>query len=207
MTTPLPFKAPPGKTIPALVDWSDSRLVAGLLAGDRRAAAAMYDTLRPAIDRALRRILHNQGPDFEDHVQVTFERILRSLAEGRFEQRSSLRTWAAAIASHVALDALRRQERNRPRTLELPEQDMLPSVTRTEPRLESMSELARVQSILSNMKPDLAETLILHDVLGYQLDEISEMRAASPSATQSRLHRARKELRRRAEATISRGVS
>lgn len=193
--------------MPDAAAWSDSRLVAGLLAGDRRAASRMYDTLRPAIDRALRRVLHHQGPDFEDHVQMTFERILRALAEGKFEQRSSLRTWAAAIASHVALDALRRAQRNRPRSLELPEQDILPSVTRTEPRLESMSELARVQSILTNMKPDLAETLILHDVLGYQLDEISEMRRATPSATQSRLHRARKELRRRAEATISRSVS
>ena len=54
------------------------------------------------------------------------------------------------------------------------------------------------------MNTDLAETLLLHDVLGYSLVEVAELRRASTSATQARLRRARTEFKRRAEATINR---
>lgn len=181
-----------------LQPWTDDELISELLSGNRAAAGAMYDYLRPAIDRALRRVLHFRGPDFEDHVQGTFERILRGLAEDRFARRSSLKTWACAIASHVALDALRKAQRERGRSADLPEQDVLPSGSSSDSKVESLNELRRVQRILSDMNPDLAETLILHDVLGHKLSEISSIRSATPSATQSRLHRARIELRRRA---------
>lgn len=182
----------------------DELLLKELRAGDREAAGALYDMLRTPIDNTLRRVLHQRGPDFEDHVQVTFERILRGLAEGRFEGRSSLKTWACAIAAHVALDALRKKQRDRVRLAELPEQDLLPSGGQTDRRLEALSELKRVQGILADMKPELSETLILHDVLGHKLSEIGILRNVSDSAAQSRLHRARKEFRRRAERPISR---
>jgi RNA polymerase sigma factor (sigma-70 family) len=182
---------------------SDERLISGILEGDRNLAGALYDQLRAPIDSALRRILHQPGPDFEDHVQITFERLLRSLAEGRFEGRSSLTTWACAIASHVALDALRLRQRERERTGVLPDQDELACATRTDKRLESLRELRRIQGILLQMKPDRAETLLLHDVLGHTLTEIAELHQATESATQSRLHRARLELKRRAAQPIS----
>lgn len=196
-----PMSAPPATRI------DDQILLRALLEGNRAAAGALYDLLRAPIDSTLRRILHQRGPDFEDHVQVTFERILRALAEGRFEGRSSLKTWACAIASHVALDALRRKKRDSLRLHELPDQDVLPSSGHTDKRLESLSELKRVQGILADMKPQLSETLILHDVLGYKLNEIGELKNSSDSATQSRLQRARKEFRRRAERPISRRKS
>ncbi len=195
-STPMP--SAPTKAI------DDAALLKDLRAGNREAAGALYDLLRAPIDNTLRRVLHHRGPDFEDHVQVTFERILRGLAEGRFEGRSSLKTWACAIASHVALDALRRKQRDRARLHELPEQDLLPAGGQTDRRLESLNELKRVQGILADMKPQLSETLILHDVLGYKLSEIGSLKNVSDSATQSRLHRARKEFRRRAERPISR---
>ena len=138
---------------------------------------------------------------------MTFERILRSVAEDRFEGRSSLKTWACAIASHVALDALRRKKRDLPRLHELPDQDILSSGGHTDRRLESLGELKRIQGILADMKPQLSETLILHDVLGYKLSEIGALKNSSDSAAQSRLQRARKEFRRRAERPISRRKS
>lgn len=192
----------PARPVPEKV--SDERLISGILGGDRTLAGALYDQLRAPVESALRRILHQPGPDFEDHVQITFERLLRSLAEGRFEGRSSLTTWACAIASHVALDALRLRQRERERTGVLPDQDELGSGTRTDKRLESLRELRRVQSILLQMKPDRAETLLLHDVLGHTLTEIAELHHATESATQSRLHRARLELKRRAAQPITR---
>lgn len=203
MSASLSLQEPPIQSGPT-TQVDDEVLLKQLRAGNRAAAGVLYDMLRTPIDNTLRRVLHQRGPDFEDHVQATFERILRGLAERRFEGRSSLKTWACAIASHVALDALRRKQRDRARLGELPEQDLLPSGAQTDRRLESLSELKRVQGILADMKPQLSETLILHDVLGYKLSEIGSLKNVSDSATQSRLHRARKEFRRRAERPISR---
>lgn len=200
---PTPDRSAPRATTPP-DEWDEDALLERLLAGDRAAAGALYDTLRPPIDRTLRRVLHHRGPDFEDHVQATFERILRGLAEDRFARRSSLKTWACAIASHVALDALRRIQRERGRSAEMPEQDVLPAGPSPSARIESLNELRRIQGILSDMNPDLAETLVMHDVLGHKLSEIGALRNATESATQSRLHRARAELKRRSVRPINR---
>ena len=68
----------------------------------------------------------------------------------------------------------------------------------TERRLEARSEIQRLHRILGKMKPSLAQTLVLFDVLGHNLDEVAELMGVTPSAAQSRLFRARKELVRRA---------
>lgn len=182
--------------------WTDEELLSALRAGDRRAARALYEQLRPAVDRALRRVLHARHRDFDDLMQITFERILRGVAEDRFEGRSSLRTWASAIAAHVALDALRSGGREAKRIQsEVPVAD-LAGRPRGESCMEARAELNRVHDILSRMNPDLAETLVLHDVLGHALEEVAEMKQAGLSATQSRLRRARQELKRRAAALL-----
>lgn len=165
--------------------------------GEPVAAGWLYDHVRASIDFALRRVLHARHRDYDDLVQTTFERILRALAEGRFQRRSSLRTWASAVAGHVALDALRASYRERARWAEGPGPEAWTSGERGEGRLEALAELRRVQGVLSRMKPDLAETLVMADVLGHSLEEIAELRRASPSATQARLRRARIELERR----------
>ena len=66
-----------------------------------------------------------------------------------------------------------------------------------ERRLEARSEIQRLHRILGKMKPSLAETLVLFDVLGHNLDEVAALLGITPSAAQSRLFRARKELVRR----------
>jgi DNA-directed RNA polymerase specialized sigma24 family protein len=48
------------------------------------------------------------------------------------------------------------------------------------------------------MKPSLAEAVLLFDVLGHNLQEVASLTGVSLSAAQSRLHRGRKELVRRA---------
>jgi RNA polymerase sigma factor (sigma-70 family) len=109
--------------------------------------------------------------------------------------QSALTTWAAAIAGHVAIDFLRRAVRER-RAFE----ECEPEVSRGAPerRMEARSEIQRLHAILSRMKPSLAEAVLLFDVLGHNLQEVASLTGVSLSAAQSRLHRARKELVRRA---------
>jgi RNA polymerase sigma-70 factor (ECF subfamily) len=185
---------------------SDQRLIAAIRDGEEWAAEVLYDRLRPVIDHALRRVLHGRPADFEDLLQATFERIIKALAGARFDGRSRLTTWAAAIAGHVAMDALRhrfREERFLAQVAPVTLGGSANVPQSAERRLEARSEIRRLQGILARMKPRLADTLVLHDVLGHELAEVAEIVGAGLSTTQSRLQRARAELLRRAAAGVS----
>ena len=74
---------------------------------------------------------------------------------------------------------------------------MVPSRTDSENLAAARVELARVRRHLLGMKPDQAQTVFLHDVLGHELAEIALMTQVSVAAAQSRLVRGRRELYRR----------
>src|SRR3954469_25109609 len=88
-------------------------VLAGVVAGERWAHAALYDLLYPVVARTLQKILRDTSGDYEDLVQVSFERIVRTLTGQRREKIANLSGWAGAIAAHVALDALRGRTRER----------------------------------------------------------------------------------------------
>jgi RNA polymerase sigma-70 factor, ECF subfamily len=184
---------------------SDAELLEALRAGQRNAAGPLYDHLRPAVERALRAVLHGRYRDFDDLVQSTFEHVLRGVATHRFDGRSSLRTWASAIAAHVAIDALRKSGREAKRMESGLPLDEFRSNARSEDLLSARAELRRVQASLGRMNPDQAETLVLHDVLGHPLEEIASLTQTSVSAAQSRLRRARIELARRNSGHVTSG--
>ncbi|HET7544128.1 MAG TPA: RNA polymerase sigma factor [Polyangiaceae bacterium] len=186
---------------------SDEQIVAGLIAGEEWAAAALYDRLHPVVDRALRRILQSNA-DQDDHVQVVFERVIRTLVERKFAGACSLSTWATAIASNVAVDALRARIRERAlvsedRTTSSEHAASVPSGN-LERQLEARAEIAELHAILTAMDPAQAEAVLLHDVHGHELTEIALITRVSVAAAQSRLVRGRKELLRRARVRLGR---
>ena len=176
---------------------SDEAIVRGIQAGEPWAADALYDRVYASVDRALRRVLRHRGDDFDDWVQSTFERLVLTIARGKFQGACALPTFASAVAAHVGIDALRARVRERalfPRRLESTGEAVERQASeRPEQRLEARAEVERVQAVLARMKPEYAETLVLHDVLGHDLAEVSLMTGASHTAAQSRLVRARKQ--------------
>jgi RNA polymerase sigma-70 factor (ECF subfamily) len=180
---------------------SDEQIVAGLVAGEEWAAELLYDRLHPVVDRVLRRVLQS-NVDHEDQVQVVFERVIRTLVERKFAGACSLSTWAGAIASNVAVDALRARIRERAvvwedRARGSEHAASVPSGN-LERQLEARAEIAELHAILGSMDAGQAETVLLHDVHGHELTEIALITGVSVAAAQSRLVRGRKELLRRA---------
>jgi len=166
--------------------------------------------VQPVVDQCLRRILRSTGPDYDDLMQAAFERIITALSRKPLGGKGDLRAWSAAVATHVALDNLRRKGRERRLFQWHTDADVSSSATSHSPtpypsgqpcaegRLEARSEVNRVQAILVNMKPAAAETLLLHDVLGYELAEVAQLTGVTLAAAQSRLVRSRREFLRRA---------
>lgn len=180
---------------------SPSQVLAGVISGQRWAHGALYDLLYPVVTRTLQKILRDTSADYEDLVQVSFERIVRTLSSERAKAIENLAGWAGAIAAHVALDALRGRSRER-RLFEpgsastASEGPASPSLER---RLEARQRLVWLQEALSRMNADQAETVLLHDVLGHDLNEIARLMGVTVAAAQRRLSRGHQELLKRAE--------
>ncbi len=188
---------------------NEAELVRGVVARESWAANALYDLLYPTVARSLQRILHHVGPDYEDLVQVTFERILRALPAQGTGGILNLRAWASGVATHVALDALRSRVRER-KHFRPEEGSELASLEiagspNAERQLEARRRLAVVQEVLASMKHDLAQAVLLHDLVGHDLQESAALTQVTLAAAQSRLVRGRKELLRRVQLRTTRG--
>jgi RNA polymerase sigma factor (sigma-70 family) len=184
---------------------SHHELLRGVVRGELGAHVALYDALLPAVISALQRILRDPARDYEDLVQTTFERIVRALVRPRSRPAENLSAWAAGIAAHVALDAIRARVRERKVfSADVAERGALGSAGAVagpdvEERMEARRQLLSVQGHLARMKPDRAQILLLHDVLGHDLEETSAITGVSVAAAQKRLWRARQEFLRRAQ--------
>lgn len=192
-----PVPAPSHEQAPREI--SDEELIEAIVGGDGSQAGVLYDHLIGVVDRTLTRLFGRREDDHEDLVQASFEQIVLTLHRGRYARACSLKTWASAITSHVGMNALRSRRRERnyiDRNQENPEE--LPRHCVDGERQAMVgAEVERVRRHFNAMKPERAETLFLHDVLGHELAEIAVLMGVSVAAAQSRLIRGRKELRAR----------
>jgi len=188
---------------------TQAALLAGVAAGERWAHVALYDTLYPVVARTLQKVLHDTSGDYEDLVQASFERIVRTLVGERATRVANLPAWAGSIAAHVALDALRGRIRERklferedvasPRV----ESVLAPNMER---QLEARRQLAWLQEILPKMNQEQAQTIVLHDVLEHDLSEVAAIMGVTVAAAQRRLSRGHQELLRRASVRVARPI-
>lgn len=178
---------------------TDEELIEAVVSGDTRAASAIHDRLIDVIDHSLFRVLGRRDDDHDDLVQNCFEQVLRTLTGRAFAGNCSLRTWAGRITTNVALNTLRSRIRERKvfsRGLDSHELEAcapIDSRDRTYARLE----LDKVRQVLAQMRTTKSEVLILHDVHGYNLNEIAVMLDVTVAAAQSRLVRGRTEFKKR----------
>jgi RNA polymerase sigma-70 factor (ECF subfamily) len=179
---------------------SDERLIEGLQRREPVLANELYRRLLRAVDAALYRVLGRRDSEHEDLVQTAIERIVSGLFRGKFSRDSSLSTWASGVACNVALRAVRRRKLERRLFDRSPMQAA--SLARTvsanpEAQVIACRTLQSVHTHLACMSSKLSETLLLHDVLGYELKETANLAGISLSAARSRLVRGRRDLLRR----------
>lgn len=187
----------------------EAALIRAIVAGEKWAADMLYQRVYPSVARTLLRILHHPGPDYEDLAQTTFERVMHSLLTQQGEGVLNLAAWASGVATHVALDALRVRVRDRSRFADVDDSGVSPlervASPTNERQLEARRQLAVVQQVLAKMKPEMAETVVLHDMVGHDLAETAALTQVTVAAAQSRLVRGRKELLRRVDLKLGKG--
>jgi RNA polymerase sigma-70 factor (ECF subfamily) len=170
----------------------DDALLAAIRSGDSTVASALCDRLWPQVDRTVRRLLGRLDSDREDLGQIALLEIVNTI--GRYRAECSLDRWAQTVTAHVVFKHLRRRNIERRLFSELLSDDMYAAPVAIERASAGRQLLNRVAGHLDGMNTSRVWAFLLHDVLGYDLQEIAEMTGTSAAAAQSRLSRGRREL-------------
>ncbi len=127
------------------------------------------------------------GADAEDLVQETLLAALQGLKY--FEGRASFRTWLVVILTRQA--ALWHRRGKIRQTVELSGNelaDMAGGQTQTEARID-------LSAMMRKINPEYRQVLVLRELEGLSYDEIAEALKVPRGTVESRLHRAREQLR------------
>jgi RNA polymerase sigma-70 factor (ECF subfamily) len=144
-----------------------------------------------------------KDPDLAwDVAQEAFVRVHRHLAE--FEAKSSFSTWLYRIATHLAIDAVRRERRSQKDEVdEVNEADLagggegiLATTLGNDPRENVLRrELARkIQEALATLPEKHRTILVLREVEGLSYEELAERLGIHKGTVMSRLFHARKKM-------------
>jgi RNA polymerase sigma-70 factor, ECF subfamily len=158
--------------------------------GDAHAFERLYRTHVGRIHTLVRRMLSDQ--DTDEVAQDIFVRAWRKL--GTFRGESAFGTWLHRLAINVILG---RREALGIRRQRYHEGDaMLETVSSRGAPVEMSIDFETAIGLL----PDGArQVFVLHDVEGYQHEEIAQMLGLATGTSKSQLHRARIALRRHLE--------
>lgn len=170
----------------------DAALLAALQNGDRDAADAMYDRLRPKIESTVRRLLGAGDADQQDCVQTTFVEIVRSI--DRYRGECPIEHWAAQIAANVVYKHIRRRRLERRFFGGTVRPSERPEPISSSRRMVANDLVQRIRTKLNALEPQKAFTFLLHDVLGFDLQEIASITGVSVAAAQKRLVRGRRDV-------------
>lgn len=177
-------------------DHSDHELVALSLASDDRAFAEIVRRHRDVVYRIAVTSL-GTADDALDAVQDIF--VAAHIALHRFDGTRPLRPWLLAIAINRCRDIARRRRVRRLLTFASSIDHSAESVAEDMPDAETTAsdreELDRTVKAIANLPATLREPLILHTVSGLSQAETALMLRISQKAVETRLRRARQQLR------------
>ncbi|MDX9766982.1 MAG: RNA polymerase sigma factor [Ectothiorhodospiraceae bacterium] len=155
-----------------------------------------FASLAVALSPDLARFLERQVRDHaiaEDLLQETLLRIARGLAD--FDGRSSVKTWAFAIATRVAIDHFRRRS-GLPPAVELDAAVELPDTAHTPEEGLVVGQMNDcIRDMIAALPPDYREAIMLHDFGGLSARETAAVCGCSEANAKVRIHRGRARLK------------
>lgn len=155
-----------------------------------------FEDVASALIPSLARYLRRQVKDntvVEDLLQETLIRIARGLPD--FAGRSSIKTWALAIAGRVTIDHFRRHSGQPPFTdlevaAQLPDAGRMPEDTIAVHRMDEC-----LHEVIDSLPGQYREAVLLHDFAGLSARETATACGCSESNAKVRIHRARTRLK------------
>jgi len=176
---------------------SETQLIARAQRGDEEAFAALFEAHKRRVYSLCLRMTGNTA-EAEDLTQEAFLQLFRKISTFRGE--SAFSTWLHRLAVNVVLMHLRKKGLQQ---ISLDEVD----TSQDEPvkrdygsddrRLMGSVDRIGLQEAIADLPPGYRTVFVLHDVEGYEHNEIAEIMNCSVGNSKSQLHKARMKLRDR----------
>ena len=164
---------------------SDQQLVSAVAAGAEWAAAMLYDRYAAKVYTLAYR-LAGESSLAEDWAQEAWTRIFDGLS--RFRGEASFASWLHRVAMNAILNGKRRRLRLDHVERELPEG--------LADRAFERSALNRsLETAIAKLPDGMRRVLVLHDVEGFNHEEIAGLLGTTESNSRSQLFRARAKVR------------
>jgi RNA polymerase sigma-70 factor, ECF subfamily len=196
------------QNMPTDQDADDARDMEALSGGEDAALNRLMSRHRDKLFRYLVRSLQDESEAL-DLAQESFVRIYQNRA--KFNPKHKFSTWLYTIATNLARDRMRWLVRHRHVSLDAPfgsaetrlgdalvEPDLHPGE-----QLEREERVAEIKRALAWLPEELRTPLVLSEYENLSHAEIGEILKCSPKAVETRIYRARKQLREELKSLLA----
>jgi RNA polymerase sigma-70 factor, ECF subfamily len=177
---------------------TDSELIQQIKAGDSQAFSLLYETHK----RRVFSLCFSMLRDYELAEDVTHDTFLFAFRRlNSFRRDSAFSTWLHRIAVNSVLMHIRHRKSRISSELSIDEMNSIEDESRSElvgaedKWLESSIDRIELLKAIDELPPGYRIVVVLHDVEGYNHEEIAGMLGCSVGTTKSQLHKARLKMR------------
>ena len=163
--------------------------------GDAQAFEVLYNLHKRRVYSLCLRMTANAA-EAEDLTQEAFLQLYRKIATFRGE--SAFSTWLHRLAVNVVLMRLRKKGLSvvpLEETTETEEETPKKDLGAEDAKLAASIDRLQLQRAIERLPPGYRSIFVLHDVEGYEHNEIAEIVGCSIGNSKSQLHKARLKLR------------
>ncbi len=163
--------------------------------GDEAAFETLYNLHKRRVYSLCLRMVSNPA-QAEDLAQEAFLQLFRKI--GTFRGESAFSTWLHRMTVNVVLMNLRRKGLplvSLEETLETDEESPRKELGAQDMKLTGSIDRLQLQRAIDKLPPGYKTIFVLHDVEGFEHNEIAEMVGCSIGNSKSQLHKARLKLR------------
>lgn len=178
--------------MPETLNMTESELIEGCLAQDRRAQRELYERYKGAMYTLAYRVTS----DFDlanDVLQEAFLKVFRALPQ--FRRESTLGAWIKTIVVRTAISKVKRQPAF---------EELGPAHTRDWIDWGSYLDAEYLEKAIQHLPDGYRTVFVLIEIEGYQHQEVAEMLGISPGTSKSQLYYAKKRLRQMLEKFVDR---
>ena len=164
--------------------------------GDERCFAALYLQHKRRVFSICLRMIGDHSRA-EDLTQEAFIQLFRKI--GSFRGESAFSTWLHRLTVNIVLMQFRKKvlaEVSLDEPLDFQHEDQPHrEIATTDHRLHGSTDRIALQRAIVNLPPGYRIIFVLHDIEGYEHNEIAEMLGCSIGNSKSQLHKARLKMR------------
>jgi len=165
--------------------------------GDSAALEFLYRRHRPRVYSMCLRMVKNPA-QAEDLTQDTFVAVLRGIRN--FRGQSTFSTWLHRVTRNTVLMGFRKRRVAESSLDEMTSRDFensrpFPELGVSDARLESIPERVLLQDAVRQLSRGFRATLLLHDLHGYEHNEVAALLGCATGTSKSQLHKARLRVR------------